>query len=107
MTRKKIAILILGLILFACLLACGYFGAKTARRTYQTMLIQNLKLDTTKETYNAIVVEITFLELVIVAAQTVTLASIRQKNPGKTASMTSGGPRRPQTMQQKLLRGSR
>ena len=35
MTRKKIAILILGLILFACLLACGYFGAKTARRTYQ------------------------------------------------------------------------
>ena len=35
MTRKKIAILILGLILFACLLACGYFGAKTVRRTYQ------------------------------------------------------------------------
>ncbi len=35
MTRKKIAILILGFILFACLLACGYFGAKTVRRTYQ------------------------------------------------------------------------
>ena len=35
MTRKRIAILILGLILLACLLACGYFGAKTIRRTYQ------------------------------------------------------------------------
>jgi hypothetical protein len=80
----------------------------TARRTYETMLIQDLKLDTTKETYNAIVVEITFLELVIVAAQTVTLASIRQKNPGKTASMTRGGPRRPQmTQQERLLRGRR
>ena len=35
MTRKRIAVLILGLILFACLLACGYFGAKTIRRSYQ------------------------------------------------------------------------
>ena len=35
MTRKRIAILILGLILLACLLACGFFGAKTLRRTYQ------------------------------------------------------------------------
>ena len=35
MTRRKIAIVILGLILFACLLACGYFGAKTVRRSYQ------------------------------------------------------------------------
>ena len=35
MTRKKIVVLILGLILFACLLVCGYFGAKTLRWTYQ------------------------------------------------------------------------
>ena len=35
MTRKRIAVLILGFILLACLLACGYFGAKTIRRTYQ------------------------------------------------------------------------
>ena len=35
MTRKRLAILILGIILFACLLACGYYGAKTLRRTYQ------------------------------------------------------------------------
>ena len=35
MTRKRIAILILGIILFACLLACGYFGAKTVRRSHQ------------------------------------------------------------------------
>lgn len=32
MNRKKIAILVLGIILFACLLACGYFGVKTIRR---------------------------------------------------------------------------
>ena len=35
MTRKRIAIVILGLILFAILLSCGYFGAKTIRRSYQ------------------------------------------------------------------------
>ena len=35
MTRKRIAVVILGIILFACLLACGYFGAKTVRRSYQ------------------------------------------------------------------------
>ena len=35
MTRKRIALLILGLILVACLLACGYFGAKTVRRSHQ------------------------------------------------------------------------
>ena len=35
MTRKRIAILLLGFILLACLLACGYFGVKTIRRTYQ------------------------------------------------------------------------
>ena len=35
MTRKRIAVVILGIILFACLLACGYFGAKTVRRSHQ------------------------------------------------------------------------
>ena len=35
MTRKRIAVVILGIILFASLLACGYFGAKTVRRSYQ------------------------------------------------------------------------
>ena len=33
MNRKTIALIILGLILFACLLACGYFGVRTVRRT--------------------------------------------------------------------------
>jgi predicted Zn-dependent protease len=33
MNRKTIAIIALGLVLLACLLACGYFGAKTVRRT--------------------------------------------------------------------------
>lgn len=33
MNRKLIAIVVLGLVLFACLLACGYFGAKAVRRT--------------------------------------------------------------------------
>ena len=35
MTQKRIAVLVLGLILVACLLACGYFGAKTVRRSHQ------------------------------------------------------------------------
>ena len=33
--RKKIAIVILCVILLACLLVCGYFGAKTLRRSQQ------------------------------------------------------------------------
>ena len=35
MTRKKVAIVVLGIILLACLLVCGYYGAKTIRRSYQ------------------------------------------------------------------------
>ena len=35
MTRKIIAIIVLGLILLASLLACGYFGAKTIHRSRQ------------------------------------------------------------------------
>ena len=35
MTRKKLAIIVLGLILLASLLACGYFGFKTLRRSHQ------------------------------------------------------------------------
>ena len=33
MNRKIVAIIVLGLVLFACLLACGYFGVKALRRT--------------------------------------------------------------------------
>ena len=33
MNRKIIAIIVLGLVLLACLLSCGYFGMKTIRRT--------------------------------------------------------------------------
>ena len=33
MRRKIITLIVLGLVLFACLLACGYFGAKALRRT--------------------------------------------------------------------------
>ena len=33
MNRKLIAIIVLGLVLLASLLACGYFGVKTVRRT--------------------------------------------------------------------------
>ena len=33
MNRKTIALIVLGLILFACLLVCGYFGVKAVRRT--------------------------------------------------------------------------
>ncbi|MDD6336843.1 MAG: hypothetical protein PUC15_00460 [Lentisphaeria bacterium] len=35
MTRKKLAIIVLGLILLVSLLACGYFGFKTFRRSHQ------------------------------------------------------------------------
>ena len=76
----------------------------TAKRNYPLMLIQKLQTTTSKDTKNALLIEVTFRELIVAQAKTVTLASIRQKNPRKTSGTTTRGSVNT-TAQQKLLRG--
>lgn len=65
----------------------------TGKRSYENVLITKLKVSTTVDTESAAIIEITFQEVFVVEAQTVSLASIKQANPQKTASKTTGGSR--------------
>lgn len=65
----------------------------TGKRKYPSVVITKLKVSTTVDTESAAVIEVTFQEVFLVEAKTVSLAAIRQKNPRKTASKTSGGSR--------------
>lgn len=65
----------------------------TGKRKYPSVVITKLKVSTTVDTESAAIIEVTFQEVFLVAAKTVSLAAIRQKNPRKTASKTSGGSR--------------
>jgi hypothetical protein len=76
----------------------------TAKRVYPQMLIKQLKTVTDKDTENALLIEVTFRELLVAQAKTVSLASVRQKNPRRTAGTTNRGAVHT-SAQQKLLRG--
>lgn len=65
----------------------------TGKRVYPSVLITALKVTTTVDTESAAIIEITFQEVFLVEGKTVSLASIRQKNPKKTSSKSSGGSR--------------
>lgn len=65
----------------------------TGKRKYPSVVITKLKVSTTVDTESAAIIEVTFQEVFLVEAKTVSLAAIRQKNPRKTASKTSGGSR--------------
>ena len=65
----------------------------TGKRTYENMLITSIKTTSTVETESAAIIEITLQEIFMAQAQTVSLSAIRQKNAGKTASMSRGGSR--------------
>lgn len=65
----------------------------TGKRTYPNVLITKLKVSTTADTESAAIIEVTFQEVFVVEAQTVSLAAVRQKNPQKTASKSTGGSR--------------
>lgn len=62
----------------------------TGKRTYPNVLITKLKVSTTADTESAAIIEVTFQEVFVVEAQTVSLAAVRQKNPQKTASKSTG-----------------
>lgn len=65
----------------------------TGKRVYPSVLITKLMLTTTVDTESAAVIEITFQEVILAEAKTVSLAAVRQANPKKTASASSGGSR--------------
>ena len=65
----------------------------TGKRVYPAVLITKLMLTTTVDTESAAVIEITFQEVILAEAKTVSLAAVRQANPKKTASASSGGSR--------------
>ncbi len=76
----------------------------TAKRVYPCVIITRITTTTTVDSENAAVIEITFQEILIAQAKTVTLASVQQKNPEKTASVKNGG-QRYGTPAQQLLEG--
>lgn len=75
----------------------------TAKRVYPCVIITRITT-TTVDSENAAVIEITFQEILVAQAKTVTLASVQQKNPEKTASVKNGG-QRYGTPAQQLLEG--
>lgn len=79
----------------------------TAKRVYDSVLITKLMTTTTVDTENAAIIEVTFQEILMAQARTVTLASITQSDPSKTASMTNGGQRYATLAQQTYLGGAR
>lgn len=76
----------------------------TAKRVYPCVIITRITTTTTVDSENAAVIEITFQEILVAQAKTVTLASVQQKNPEKTASVKNGG-QRYGTPAQQLLEG--
>lgn len=76
----------------------------TAKRVYPCVIITRITTTTTVDSENAAVIEITFQEILVAQAKTVTLASVQQKKPEKTARVKNGG-QRYGTPAQQLLEG--
>ena len=69
------------------------FSLQTGKRKYESVLITALRTSSTVETENSLIIDITFEEVRLAKAKTVTLAKKLQKNPQNTASVAEGGQR--------------
>jgi Dit-like phage tail protein len=71
------------------------FSVVTGKRSYNNMLMRSLRVTTNKESENALMVEATFQEVLIVSTQTAALSSIppaaNQANPQNTAAPVNAG----------------
>lgn len=76
----------------------------TAKRVYPSVIITRVTTTTTVDSENAAIIEVTFQEILVAQAKTVTLASVQQQNPSRTASVKAGG-QRYGTPAQQLLEG--
>ena len=65
----------------------------TGKRVYTNVLITKVMTTTTADTESAAIIEVTFQEVILAEAKTVSLAAIKQANPKKTASASTGGSR--------------
>lgn len=78
----------------------------TSKRVYDCVIITKLMTTTTVDTENAAVIEITFQEIIVAKAKTVTLSAATQRDPSQTAGTKNGGQRYPSAASQ-LLGGAR
>lgn len=67
------------------------FDVTTPKRTYKNMLLASLGLTTDKRTENALAINMTFQEAIIVKVTTVTVSRSKQKSPGTTGKTEPAG----------------
>lgn len=68
------------------------FDVYTGKRIYRNMLVKSLRVETTKETENSLMVTASFQEVILVSTTTVTqVPSEAQKDPATTAPVTNQG----------------
>lgn len=77
----------------------------TKKRVYETVIIRRLETTTTVDTEHALIVEVTFEELLTAKAKAVALAEITQADPSRTASTKTGGQRQAQAASFSLAQG--
>lgn len=77
----------------------------TSKRVYENVLITKLQTTTTIDTENSAIIEITFQEILVARARTVTLAAVRQADASRTAGTKNGGQRNATTAQLDLQGG--
>ena len=63
----------------------------TGKRNYENMILTNIKVTTTVDTESSAVIEMTFQEVFMAQAQTVSLSSLKQANPSRTGSTKNRG----------------
>lgn len=79
----------------------------TAKRVYDNVIITKITTTTTVDTENSALIEVTFQEILIAQPKEVTLASIKQASPSRTASLKNAGQRIATNAQTALLQGVR
>lgn len=77
----------------------------TKKRVYDTVIIRKLETTTTVDTENALLIEVTFEEVITAKAKTVALAEVTQADASRTASTKSGGQRQAQQASLSLAQG--
>lgn len=67
------------------------FDVITPKRIYHNMLISSIGMTTDKYTENALKIDISMQEIIIVSVTTTTVPRIKQKNPGTTGKTDNAG----------------
>ena len=78
----------------------------TAKRVYECVLIQHLQTVTSIDTENSAIVEVTFVEIQVAKARTVTLTEATQADASKTAGTKNGGQRSAKPAGTQILEGT-